>query len=103
MSSGTAYLTRRRQAMSPISPQRVQPLPVVVQNLLLRALRQVRPLLDDLHRVRELAVPVAVVGRVDDDALAERVDDVGAAPLVGVGADEAAARQEVVARLPVDD
>ena len=48
---------------------------------------------DDLHRVGELAVPVAVVGGVHDDVLAERSHDVRDALLVGVAADEAAARR----------
>src|SRR5437870_10709647 len=45
---------------------------------------------------------MAVVGGVDDDPLAQRLDDVRDALLVGVAADEAAPREEVLARPAVD-
>src|SRR5262245_4596813 len=80
----------------------VEPSRVALEDLLLGAGRQIRPVVHDLHRVGELAVPVAVVRCVDHDVLTEAVDDVGDALLVRIAADEAAPGEEVLARLAID-
>src|SRR5689334_18821533 len=84
------------------SADRVEPAWVLREHRALRALGEVRPLRDDLHGVRELAVPVVVVRGVEEDAVAELARHVRDAALVGIRADEAAAGEEVLARLPVD-
>src|SRR5947199_7301912 len=75
---------------------------IVLEDPALARLAQVRALRDDLHRVRELAVPVVVVRGVDDHVLAEGLHHPRHAALVGIAADEAAAGEEVLARLAVD-
>src|SRR5205823_14813853 len=75
---------------------------IVLEDPALARLAQVRALRDDLHRVGELAVPVVVVRGVDDDVFAQRLHHPRHAALVGIAADEAAAGEEVLARLAVD-
>src|SRR5262249_48206570 len=80
----------------------VEPARIALEDLLLRVRRQVGALVHDPDRVGKLAVPVAVVGGVDHDVLAQAVDDVRDALLIGITADEAASGEEVLARLAID-
>src|SRR5262245_57529457 len=80
----------------------VEPLRIRLEDLLLRGGRKIVAVGHDLHGVRERAVPVVVVGRIDDDVLAEPLHDPRGVGLARIHADEAAPREEVLGGLAVD-